>query len=52
MIPDIIQMPIRENRANSPTYIDTYLAYLLHILSYLSCTIYEIDEHKNGYRTT
>ena len=45
MIPDIIELPERER---NPKYIiDPDLTYLLQILSYLSCTIYEIDEHLN-----
>ena len=44
MVPDILELPKREG---SPVYIDTTLAYLLNILSYFSCTIYEIDEHTN-----
>ena len=44
MVPDVIELPKREG---SPVYIDTTLNYLLNILSYLSCTIYEIDEHTN-----
>ena len=44
MVPDILELPKREG---SPVYMDTTLAYLLNILSYLSCTIYEIDEHTN-----
>lgn len=45
MVPKIIELPERNRK---PKYmIDPDFAYLLQILSYLSCTIYEIDEHKN-----
>lgn len=41
MVPDIIELPEREG---NPNYImDPDLAYLLQILSYLSCTVYEIE---------
>lgn len=45
MIPNIIELPERER---NPKYIiDPNLTYFLNILSYLSCTIYEIDDNKD-----
>ena len=44
MEPDIVELPKREHTEH---VIDTSFSYLLDILSYLSCTIYDMDDYKN-----
>ena len=44
MEPDIVELPKREQTEHVT---DSSFSYLLDILSYLSCTIYGMDDSKN-----